>query len=59
MTYLFNKLHQVYVGSNKPFDKCIYTFGSSGYCHSPQKNSYEGNMVPKNASFDINHLHAC
>ena len=34
---LFNKLRQVYVGINKPFDKCIYTFGFSGCCHSPEK----------------------
>ena len=45
---LFNKLRQVYVGTNKLFDKCIYTFGSSSYCHSPKKKNHEGNMVPKN-----------
>ena len=37
MTYLFNKLGQVYVGTNKLFDKCTYAFGSFGCCHFPQK----------------------
>ena len=47
MTYLFNKLRLVYVGTNKPFDKCIHIFGSSGCYHSPKKIATKVTWYPK------------
>ena len=47
MTYLFNKLGQVYVGTNKSFDKYIYTFRTSGCCHSPKKIVTKVTWYPK------------
>jgi hypothetical protein len=47
MTYLFNKLDQAYVGTNKPFHKDINAFGSSGCCHSTKEISTEVTWYPK------------
>ena len=47
MTYLFNKLDQAYVGTNKLFDKGIYAFKSSRCCHSSKKISTKVTWYPK------------
>ena len=43
---LFNELDQVYVRTNKSFNKGIYTFRSSSYYHSTKKMSKK-DMFPK------------
>ena len=44
---LFNELDQVYVRTNKAFNKGIYTFQSSGCCHSTKKMSTKVTWYPK------------
>ena len=51
MTYLFDELDQFCVRTNKLFNKCIYTFRSSGCCYSKKKKKkkkiHEGTWYPK------------